>query len=133
MPFAFELDRDNRLVRTRGWDLVTAADLHALSSRIRQMFAEGTLDAGWSELVDLREVTRTDMIPTDAVGAIARNSPWPKSSRRVIVAPVPVVYGVSRMYQLLSSSDDETLAVVRTEAEALAFLAADRGGEQRPT
>jgi hypothetical protein len=72
MPVAFELEMGKRLVRTRGWDLVTAGDLHALSSAIRQLFADGTLDAEWSELVDLREVTRTDMIPTEAVRAIAR-------------------------------------------------------------
>lgn len=133
MPVAFELDKGKRLVRTRGWDLVTAGDLQALSAGIRQLFADGTLDAEWSELVDFRAVTRTDMIPTEAVRAIARNSPWPKSSRRVIVAPVTVVYGVSRMYQLMSASDDQALAVVRTEAEALEFLAADRSGEQRPS
>jgi hypothetical protein len=111
---------------------VTAGDLHALSAGIRQLFADGTLDAEWSELVDFREVTRTDMIPTAAVRELARNSPWPKSSRRVIVAPVTVVYGVSRMYQLLGASD-EALAVVKTEAEALEFLTADRRSEGRPS
>jgi hypothetical protein len=87
---AFELDRGKRLVRTRGWDLVTA------------------------------------------VRELARNGPWPKSSRQVIVAPVTVIYGVSRMYQLLGASD-EALAVVEAEAEALEFLTPDRRSEGRPS
>ncbi len=124
MPAECELDFTNRVVRTRGWDLVTAGDLFALSTRIETLLADGTIDAGWRELVDFRQVTRTEFIPTEAVRELARSNPWPKSARRVIVAPVNVVFGVSRMYQLLTASGDAQIAVVRTEAEALEFLAA---------
>jgi hypothetical protein len=51
----------------------------------------------------------------------------------VILAPVAVVFGVSRMYQLLTTSADEVLAVVRTEAEALAFLAAGQHTNEPPS
>jgi hypothetical protein len=124
MPAECELDYTNRLVRTRGWDHVTAGDLFALASRIRQLFAEGTIDAGWREFVDFREVTRTELVPAEAVRQLARENPWPSTARRVILAPVAVVFGVSRMYQLLAASGHEEIAVVRTEAEALGFLAA---------
>ncbi len=127
MPAELKLDHTKRVVRTRAWDIVTAGDLYALSSQVRGLFADGTIDAAWSELVDFREVTRMDFVPVEAVRALAQSNPWPKESRRVILAPVAVVFGMSRMYQLLSASDDDAIAVVRTEAEALEFLAA--GGE----
>lgn len=124
MPADCELDHVNRLVRTRASDLVTAGELFALSNRLGRLFADGTIDGEWRELLDFRLVTRMELVPIEAVRQLALDNPWPKTSRRVIVAPSSVVFGVSRMYQLLTHSDGEDMAVVRTEAEALAFLAA---------
>lgn len=123
MPASFELDYSRRLLRIRGRDLVTAGQLYAIANEIRQLFADGTIDASWSELVDFREVTRTEHVPTVAVRELAHDSPWPHTARRAIVAPAAAVFGMSRMYQLLSTSADEVMAVVRSEEEALEFLA----------
>jgi hypothetical protein len=124
MPSECDLDFTNRLVRTRAWDLVTTGELFALSTRIQELLAEGTIDSGWRELVDLSQVTRTELVPTEVVRQLALSNPWPRSTRRVIVAPVNAVFGMSRMYQLLSASGDAQIAVVRTEAEALEYLTA---------
>jgi hypothetical protein len=123
MPAEIELDGPARLVRTRARDILTAGELYEVASRIRDLFLDGTIDAGWSELVDFREVTRAEMIPVDAVERLARTNPWPSSARRVIVAPAAVVFGMSRMYQLLASSTDDEIGVVRTLDEAYRALA----------
>jgi hypothetical protein len=131
MPADYQLDFSNRLVRTRAWDMVSAGDLFELSSRIHALFADGTIDAGWKELIDFRQVTRTELIPAEAVRQLAQTNPWPKSARRVIVAPVAAVFGISRMYQLLTS-DDAELSVVRTEDEACELLSLpSHGGTPR--
>jgi hypothetical protein len=107
--------------------VLTAGELFAVTAEIEALVAAGTIDSSWRELVDFRQVTRAEMVPAEAVQQLAKGSPWPRTARRVILAPVTVVYGVSRMYQLLTDAAEGALAVVRTEAEALRLLLARPG------
>lgn len=104
--------------------MLTAGELFAVTAEIETLVASGMIDSTWRELVDFRQVTRAEMVPAAAVQQLAKGSPWPRTSRRVILAPATVVYGVSRMYQLLTDAAEGALAVVRTEAEALRLLLA---------
>jgi hypothetical protein len=89
---------------------------------MHDLFADGSLDATWSQIADFSEVTTVAEISSAGVRSLAAQNPRPKTARRVLIAPATVVFGLSRMYQMLTGAENEHLTVVRTEEEALSFL-----------
>jgi hypothetical protein len=122
MPADYSLDRIRRVVLSRAWDALSEQDLVEHVRLMHDLFADGSLDATWSQIADFSEVTTVGEISSAGVRSLAAQNPWPKTARRVLIAPVTVVFGLSRMYQLLTGAEDEHLTVVRTEEEALSFL-----------
>ncbi len=57
-----------------------------------------------------------------AIGRLAQSSPWPRGSCRVFIAPTPVVYGLSRIFQTLAADEDEGLVIFHSASEANAWL-----------
>ena len=125
MPAEFRLDHGKRLVESRAVGVLTGTDLLEHMVAIRTLFEDGTLDATWSQLADFTEVTAVGEPLGYAVPDLARSNPWPRECRRVIIAPMTAIFGLSRMYQLLTGDPDQSIAIVRTRAEALELLAHD--------
>ena len=71
-------------------------------------------------IVDLSGLTRLD-VSTSAVTKLAR-SHSPDLPTRVFVAPKDVVYGMARMFQVLSENTRKNVHVVRTMNEAYKLL-----------
>lgn len=92
---------------------------------VRALFEEGNLDATWSQIVDFTGVTEVGEPLGDTVKDLARANPWPRECRRVIIAPMTAIFGLSRMYQLLTGDTEQNITIVRTRAEALDLLALD--------
>jgi hypothetical protein len=125
MPAGFTLDHERRLVDSRAWGVLSSQDMLDHLGAIRVLFRDRTIDGTWSQVADLSEVTTTDDLDVETVRDLARANPWPAASRRVIIAPMTVIFGLSRMYQLLIGDTGETVAVVRTRTEALERLELD--------
>jgi hypothetical protein len=71
-------------------------------------------------ILDFSPVTRLSL-STRLVQALSRRTTiFPKDTARVAVAPRDLIYGLSRMYQILS--DKPNIHVVRTMEEALQLL-----------
>ena len=121
MPADIELDYENRLVRSRAWGVLTANDLLGHVEQMRQMFDAGTLDAGWTQLADFREVNGVE-VSTDSIKQFVRLNPWPAQARRALVAPQDLVFGLARMYELSSGQKGENVSIFRSLDEALAWL-----------
>jgi hypothetical protein len=94
-------------------------------SAIRRLFDDGTLDGSWTQLADFSDVTTPDDFSVEAIRDLARSNPWPPECRRIIIAPATVIFGLGRMYQLLIGDPSESVAIVRTRAEALERLSLD--------
>ena len=121
MPYAFDFDSANRILRCRlsgevndeGLkDFFQAGSQHAI--RIRPA-------AG---VVDLSEVTSFE-VSTPAIKALARSTPVLHNAdlRRVVIAPSPGIYGMMRMFEMEGEATRPGLQVVRSEREAWAILA----------
>lgn len=121
MPVSFELDPHARLVRSRAWDDLVEAELMDHVASMRALFATGALDDGWAQLWDFRACTGVGSLSTAAVRRMAEQNPWPVGALRVAVAPLPPVFGLTRMYQLLA--DLERMHVARTMEDAQAWMA----------
>ena len=129
MPASFTLDTPRRLVRSRAWGALSERELLQHADNVHALFDNGTLDSSWSQLADFSDVTSFDEVSSDGIRQLAERNPWPRDSRRVVLAPSPIAFGLSRMYQLmLGSVEGDRLQVVRTEADALALLDA-KGSE----
>jgi hypothetical protein len=82
-----------------------------------------------NELVDYTKVERFDVSPSTVRTIAAAPPVFTGRSFQVFVAPETVVFGMSRMYQLLLQEKRPNMAVVRTliEAEELLELMSDSG------
>lgn len=123
MPVEFELDVRRRIVRSRGWGIVSERDLLEHTNEMRRLFAEGTIDNTWSQLAKFEAATEFSMLSTEGIRRIAWANPWPPNVRRVFIAPDLVAFGLTRMYQSLAGDSAVQLKVVSTEEQAMRVLA----------
>ena len=130
MSADFELDTMERTVRSRAWGVVTEENLFNQADRIRTLFELGTLDSTWAEVCDFTGAERFDHISSDEIRRLAGRNPWPKASLRAIVAPSDVGFGLCRMYEMLCGTAGANVCVVRSQADAVAWLTQRRSSIQ---
>lgn len=118
MPFHYQIDVQRRILFTTGEGIVTDADLRKLQIGLQN---ESDFQPGFSELINLQAVTSVE-ITGDGLRTIYRSDLFSKDSRRAIFAPTDVLYGMSRMYQIIDDDSDTELHVFRDMAEARKWL-----------
>lgn len=67
-------------------------------------------------------ITNLAELTTEGIRRLAESNPWPPASLRVFIAPRDEMYGLGRMYQALAGAESENMRVVRSGAEALAWM-----------
>jgi hypothetical protein len=122
MAVEFELDTVQRVVRSRAMGATNDAEFREHRQRITQLFEEGTLDATWVQLIDVSAVDTVDALSSPGLRQMAALNPWPKESRRAILATTTVSFGLGRMYQMACGDKGKNVRVCRTMAEALAWI-----------
>ncbi len=108
-------------MHTMLWGQVSLADLLVILAR---GFIDREVDASFSEIVDLTEVTQLNLSGDD-IRLVAQKSPFSLSSRRAFVVPDnDAVLGLVRMYETLRELQGETgIQIFRTLDEALCWVA----------
>jgi hypothetical protein len=119
MTSAFEFDPTNNIVCWRLQGEVTD-DLFVESLRLcADILADTDPKAG---IIDLSLVT-SFRVSTDVIERVANSEPiFPASLIRVVVAPANHVYGMARMFAVLSQHTRPNSHVVRTMNEACELL-----------
>jgi len=123
MPVDFTLDPVTRVVHSRAAGHVSEAEMAEHARAIVALFAVGTLDASWAQLLDFSEAAEAAHISSDMIRRVAQYNPWPSTIRRVFVSPQEVIFGLLRMYQVFADLDAEHFFVARSTEEALEWLA----------
>jgi hypothetical protein len=119
MTSSFEFDPINKVVCWRLQGEVTE-DLFLESVRLVADILAGTNPK--SGIIDFSLVT-SFRVSTDLIQQVADSKPvFPASFPRVIVAPGGHVYGMARMFAVLSQDTRSNTHVVRTMDEAYALL-----------
>ncbi len=126
MPTEFELDRSKRIVYSRAWGDLTDAELLDHMAKMRGLLEQGALDSTWAQVFDLSDAKNLDEVSSAGVGRLAKGNPWPKGSIRVVIAPSDLLYGLTRMYQLIGDPKTEAVHIARQRNEAEAFIAYQR-------
>jgi hypothetical protein len=95
MPWAYEIDKDSRRVRTRGWGVVTFDELMAHQSHLRE---DHYFDPSFDQLIDLTRVQNITIDP-EQVRALAAVTVYSPQSRRAIVSNNQVFYGLPHLFR----------------------------------
>lgn len=118
MPASSAIDSHQRLVTTRVTGYATFADIDVEQKRL---VGDPEFDPGYDHLFDLSGVADVQL-SLDEIRELASVKLFSERSRRAVVAPANLLYGLSRMYQGFRGLGPESLRVFRTTEEALRWL-----------
>lgn len=118
MPGGYSIDPARSLVLSRAWDVLTGADL---SRHARILAADPGFKLNFNQLCDYRDVKeiRADAA---AIRELAALNPFGAGARRALIVSSDVVFGMARMYQILTESSPDEFEVFRDLDEALKWL-----------
>jgi hypothetical protein len=120
MPYHFEFDSTHRILRCRLEGRITD---DGLREYYRDLEKYSTQQDPLGGILDMSAVTSLEVSPK-TIRELAKSAPaMPNPGRpRVIVAPSPLIFGISRMFEMQGQETRPNLHVVRSEKEALAIL-----------
>jgi hypothetical protein len=118
MAYPYEIDAERRVIITRAVGKLTADDIRETRARL---LADAGFVADYNQLIDLREMTDTDLEFVD-LATIAARSVFRPGVRRAIVSTSPFQYGIARMFETLSDAQGQHVKVFRELADAEAWL-----------
>lgn len=107
-------DRAQRVLVVRFGAAMTGPSLNAMRADVKRFVAA---HGHCRTILDFTAVETAD-VPGHFVADLARSSPIVVGEMRVLVAPKPEIFGLSRMYELHQISTAGNTLVVRTIADA---------------
>ncbi len=119
MPADYTIDKSQRMVFSKAYGILTDQDIISHQEMLRD---DPDFDPGFSQLVDCTNITKADDISTDAIYELARRHLFGAESQRAFVAPKKLLYGLFRMFQILTDDYPDELVVFRDLTEARKFL-----------
>ena len=118
MPISYRIDRERRLVVSRPHGVVRDEDMIAHQ---KALAADPDFDPTFDQLIEPEGVT-VFQVSTAAYRRLAAESPFREGSRRAVVAPTEMGYGLSRMFEMRTASSGSLVRVFRTAKEARRWL-----------
>ena len=102
MPFSYVVYKDRNLVISTGSDRVTWEEIKARQDQVKN---DPDFNPEFNQIVDLRAVTGFDMT-SEQTRSLACRMIFSSTSKRAFIAAEPAVFGVGRMWQILSELSD---------------------------
>lgn len=122
MCHSIKIDKDRRMAQVKAWGTVTGRELKDIFSEIVE---HQDWDAGFSMLCDYNQILNFDITPNDIYYIIE----WQESidaiignGRCAVVAGRDFIFGMSRMWQTLSSGRSQQVFVFRQMNDAVTWL-----------
>jgi hypothetical protein len=118
MGMSYTIDAARRLVLTRAWDTLTFRELRDVMTAIA---ADPAFDPQFASLADLSRVKAVEVDPTE-VASVALAPVFGPMTRRAIVAPTDLAFGMARMFATYAGQASQDVRVFRDMAAAEAWL-----------
>ncbi|MDF1503720.1 hypothetical protein [Roseisolibacter sp. H3M3-2] len=118
MPASYRILADARLVHSGASGALTGGEMIAHAAALA---ADPAFAPDYAQLTDFRAATRFETTPAE-IRRLAELNPFDRTARRVGLVGSAVAFGLLRMYQILSETEDSGTLVTRDEAEAWRFL-----------
>ena len=125
MPVHYRIDRERHFVLTRGVGTLTDEDV---LGHQRELRAEAGFESDMNQLIDLSQTERFELAAGTLRQIVAMN-PFGKGSRRALVSPSDLAFGMSRMFEAFSDGSEQEVRVFRDMAEAREWLGADEADD----
>src|SRR6516164_9833060 len=114
MPFSFHPDERRGILHISAFGTITDAEL------LDRLSHEPSFVTGWPVLSDCSAVTAV-LISSSLIESFAKSART-RHNLAAIIAPNPVVFGLSRMYQIYSDPADKSIHVFSNAREARVWL-----------
>ena len=122
LPISYDIDKKQRLVVSRLWDVVTNDEVDDHNRALR---ADPDFDPSYRQLIDLSGITEI-RITTPKVTTVAQDQYFTPGTRRAFFAPADVAFGLARMFATRAEAAGQTIGVFRDRKKAEEWLWADR-------
>lgn len=117
MPFLFHVDESMKVFHVEAIGEVNDTQLLDLSARLRQ---EAAFVSEYPILCDCSAL-KTVSISASLIELMSRSAKS-RSNLVAVIAPLPVAFGLARMYQIFSDPEYERIHVFSSAEEAMAWL-----------
>jgi hypothetical protein len=121
MPGSYLIDLQRGLVFTRGWGVFTD---HELLWHAETLRADPRFDPEFRQVVSFLDVSEV-RVTAEGVRALAQINPFRRDSRRAIVVPSDLVFGLTRMFEAHTNSDQEQFRIFRVLEPAFEWVGLD--------
>ena len=118
MPAEFRIDRSRKMVFSSARGVVTDQEVLAHQDRLRN---DPDFEPSFWQFIDFTHATQVDL-SVKTIRILAQRNPFGKHSRRAFYAHNNVVYGLARMFQILTDHHKDELNVYRDISDARKFL-----------
>jgi hypothetical protein len=122
MPFLFHVDEGMKVFHVEAIGEVNDAELIDLSARLRQ---EAAFVSGYPIVCDCSAL-RTVSISASEVELLAK-ALRSRTNFVAVIAPLPVAFGLARMYQIFNDPEYARIHVFAEVKDAMAWLEASVG------
>lgn len=119
MPADYTIDKSLKMVFSVAHGEITDQDAFSHQERLRN---DPDFDSSFSQLFDCTKVTKAEDMSTDAIYELARRNPFTIHSKRAFVSPKKLLYGLFRIFQILTVDYPDDLNVFKDMSEAREFL-----------
>ncbi len=118
MPISYSINSKKQTVYSKFFGHVTNAEIIAHQDELNR---DRKFDPEMKELMDCTcEVSVEHKVPN--VMRLVESSPWGSGSRRAVIAPDPLVFGRSKLFQAYISVEHGNISVFRGKDKAMKWL-----------
>lgn len=121
MPAEYKIDKALGIVFSLAYGTINDDEAYSHQDKLRK---DHDFDPSFSQLADFTKVTLVDL-SADAIHHLAERNPFGLGSKRAFVAPMNLMYGLARMFQMLTDDHPDELTVFRDMQEARKYLSLD--------
>jgi len=118
MPAEYKIDKILEVVFSAAHGIITDKEAYSHQDKLRN---DPDFSPGFSQFFDFTLITGAEL-SIDAIHHLAERNPFGLGSKRAFVAPSDLMYGLSRMFQVLTSDHSDELTVFRDMDEARKYL-----------
>jgi len=119
MPQFYKIDKERRLVLSTGSGVFSRADAAA---HMEKLLRDPDFDPNYSQIADFTQVAKIELSAKD-VHELAQRSVFSPQSRRALIVPNEVAYGLGRMFEMLRENQGEIgIRIFRNLEEALDWV-----------
>jgi hypothetical protein len=125
MPGSYLIDLQQGLVFSRGWGVLTDGELHWHAETLG---ADPRFHSDLRQICSFLEVSETRVSP-EGVRTLAQMNPFRRDSRRAVVVPSDLIFGLTRMFEAHTNSDHEQFRIFRTLGPAFEWVGVDTAAD----